>query len=100
MPGKVISSPPATIHHIPVTAAPVNHTSTQYTVRSGGEGSDLRQRQFLLPAGILQVVRLHERQPIPVEHEADVDEEHPVAGAAVEEFLLEKFADAADRSGR
>ena len=53
------------------------------------------QRQFLLPAGILQVIRFHERQAVAVEHEADVDEEHAVARAAVEKFLFEQFPHAA-----
>jgi len=39
------------------------------------------------------VVGLHECQAVPVEHEPDIDEEHPVAGAAVEEFFFKEFPD-------
>ena len=41
----------------------------------GGEGGHLGQRQFLLPARTLQVIRSDERQSVAVEHEPDVDEE-------------------------
>ena len=72
------------------------HPVTIYSESTGdGEGSDIHQRQFLLPARVFQMIGFHKRQAVAVEHEADVDEENPVAGAAVEEFLFEQFADAA-----
>jgi len=64
-----------------------------FGIHRGGEGSDIQQWQLLLPAGILQVIGLHERQAVAIEYKADVDKEHAVAGAAVEEFLFQQFAD-------
>jgi hypothetical protein len=40
------------------------------------------------------MIRVHESQAAAVEHEANVDEEDAVAGAAVQEFLFEQLADA------
>ena len=45
------------------------------------------------------MVGFHEGQAVPVEHEADVDEEHPVTGAAVEEFLFEHSRTPRDKCG-
>ena len=53
--------------------------------------------QLALPVRF-QVVSPHEGQPVPVEHETDVDEKHAVAGAAVKKFLFQQFAQAAPKS--
>ncbi len=60
-----------------------------FRIRSNGEGSDIQQRQFLLPAGILQVIGFDEGQAVAVEHEPDVDEEDTIARAAIEKLLFE-----------
>ncbi len=56
---------------------------------SDGLGKAIAQAMAtLLSRRIFQVIGLHEGQSVAVEHEPDVDEEHPVARAAVEELLF------------
>ncbi len=46
----------------------------------------------------LQMVSAHEGEPISVEHKTDVDKENAVAGATIEKFLFQQFAQAAPKS--
>ena len=42
------------------------------------------------------MVSPHEREPVPIEHEADVDKKHAVAGASIKKFFFQQFAQRPD----